>query len=89
MYELNGRDLLGDRFVMKECTLAVHSPFFSLPLSLSLSPSRVIVEHSRGTSSGYGRRYGGGGDRYGDRGGRDRGGRGYVPLESEGGVVNK
>lgn len=47
---------------------------------------RVIVEHSRGTSSGYGRRFtggggGGGGDRYGgggDRGGRDRNRGGYV-----------
>ena len=77
VYELNGRELLGER-----CT-PVHATKVHV-LHFFFCTFRVIVEHSRGTSSGYGRRYGGGGggDRY-DRG-RDRG-RGYVACSSRSG----
>lgn len=74
-------------YLAKGMNLALKCSIIILTFTL---PFRVIVEHSRGTSSGYGgRRYdrsgggggGGGGDRYGGGGGggRDRGGgRGYV-----------
>ena len=82
MYELNGRELLGERYgtcTGRSKTWSVNTLLciiaWSVDYLLQFHFHRVIVEHARGSSSGYGNRYGGGGGG-GGGGGRYGGGGG-------------